>query len=194
MAVDKSKIVLTFKHPRVTRPAQEAAGRAYFRGVEPDVIHVGVNPLLPMAVAEYVGEGDEIWLWALSMIVVDRRKANVGGAAQITLWCKTTARHRATIVEGSTGRTSENKKQWAAAVDEAHKIITWGGKRLPKTGAKPGRKETPWPSAEVEAAALRLWRSKNIESDAAAIRAAKEQWPTVTDRMMRRLGKSGRNG
>ncbi|MFM7010213.1 MAG: hypothetical protein ACKO0Z_12930 [Betaproteobacteria bacterium] len=193
MPLDKSKIVLTFKHPRITRDAQELEGRRYFQGVTPHVLHVGINPLLPLPVVETAERGDVVWLWALSMVTVDKRKAKVGGAAQITLFCKAAAKYGATIIEGSTGRASENKRQWAAAVDDAHKIITWGGKRLPKTGAKPGRKETPWPSDEVEAAARRLWRSKNIESDAAAIRAAKEQWPEVTDRMMRRLGKSGRN-
>lgn len=192
MQVDKSKIVLTFKHPRITRDAQELEGRRYFQGVTPHVLHVGVNPLLPLPVVEAAERGDVVWLWALSMVAVDKRKARVGGAAQITLFCKTAAKYGATVVEGATGRSSDSKA-WAAAVDEAHKLISWGGKRLPKRDAKPGRKETPWPSIEIERAALRLWKSKNIESDAAAIRAAKEQWPTVTDRMMRRLGKSGRN-
>lgn len=60
-------------------------------------------------------------------------------------------------------------------------------------GGKAGRRPKPWPSPEVEAAARRLWKSKNIESDAAAIREAQEQFPDVSERMMRNLGKSGRN-
>jgi hypothetical protein len=194
MAVDKSKVVLTFKHPRSTRLAQELEGRRYFAGSVPHVLHVGQLPKLALDVAKSVREGDTVWLWALPMIVVDRKTAGASHHTQITLFCKEVRGNGGRIVEGSTGRTSESRSQASAMIEEAHKIATHGGKKLPRRNVPAGRKPKPWPSDEVEAAARRLWKSKNIESDAAAIREAQEQWPDVTERMMRNLGKSGRNG
>jgi hypothetical protein len=192
MAVDKTKMVLTFKHPRTTRAAQELAGRRYFAGSDPHVIHVGELPKLAIEVARIVERGDVVWLWSLNMIVVRKSRAGVGGPAQITLFCKTLAKYGATLIEGATGRSSAVAKQEREMVHEAHGLVTKGGARLAKTGDKPGRKKAVFPSSEIETAARRLWKSKNIPSDAAAIRAAKEQWPEVTDRMMRNLGPSGR--
>lgn len=194
MAVDKSKIVLTFKHPRSTRQAQELEGRRYFAGSEPHVLHVGQLPKLALDVAKSVRDADTVWLWALPMIVVDRKTAGTSHHAQITLFCKEVRGNGGRIFEGSTGRTSESRSQASAMIEEAHKLVTHGGKKLPRRNVPAGRKPKPWPSLEVEAAAKRLWKSKNIESDAAAIREAQEQWPDVTERMMRNLGKSGRNG
>lgn len=194
MAVDKSKIVLTFKHPRSTRQAQELEGRRYFAGHDPHVLHVGQLPKLAFDVAKSVRDGDTVWLWALPMIVVDRKTAGASHHTQITLFCKEVRGNGGRIVEGSTGRTSESRSRASAMIEEAHKIATHGGKKLPRRNVPAGRKPKPWPSLEVEAAAKRLWKSKNIESDAAAIREAQEQWPDVTERMMRNLGKSGRNG
>lgn len=204
MQVDKSKIVLTFKHPRVTRATQEAAGRSYFAGFEPDVMHVGDLPKLAIEAARNCEQGDTVWFWALPMIVVSRKKSGVGMQAQLTLFVKTLAAMRATGVEGSTGRTTANRAQAAAMVDEAHAIIVKGGKRLPKTGAPKGRKRKAWPNDAVEAAARKLWTSKkNVSSDAAAVRTIIDQWahlvdidgkPLVTERLIRNtLGKSGRN-
>lgn len=193
MAVDKSKIVLTFKHPRATHEAQELEGRRYFAGCDPHVLHVGQLPKLAFDVARSVREGDTVWLWALPMIVVNRKLAGTRHHAQITLFCKEVRGNGGTLVEGSTGRTSESRSQTAAMIEEAHNLVTHGGKKLPRRNVPAGRKPKPWPSPEIETAARRLWKSKNIESDAAAIREAKEQWPDVTERMMRNLGKSGRN-
>lgn len=192
--MDKSKIVLTFKHPRISREAQELEGRRYFAGHDPHVLHVGQLPKLALDVAKSVRDDDTVWLWALPMIAVDRKSAGASHHAQITLFCKEVRGNRATLVEGSTGRTSESRSQASAMIEEAHKIVTQGGKRLPKRNVPAGRKPKRWPSLEVEAAAKRLWKSKNIDSDAAAIREAMEAWPDVTERMMRNLGKSGRNG
>lgn len=193
MQVDKSKTVLIFKHKKVALEVQERAGRRYFDGSEPHVLHVGRLPKLAIDVARAAREGDTVWLWALPMIVVDRRLAGISGAAQITMFIRTLAANRAILVEGSTGRTTATRKQTTAMIDEAHSIIASGNKRLPATGAKPGRKKAMFPSSVMEAAARKLWVSKNIPSDMAAIREAKETWPgVVTDKMMRNLGPSGR--
>lgn len=193
MQVDKSKTVLIFKHKKVALEVQERAGRRYFDGSEPHVLHVGRLPKLAIDVARSAREGDTVWLWALPMIVVDRRIAEISGAAQITMFIKTLAANRAILVEGSTGRTTATRKQTTAMIEEAHSIIASGNKRLPATGAKPGRKKALFPSSAIEEAARKLWLSKNITSDMAAIREAKETWPdVVTDKMMRNLGPSGR--
>ena len=162
-------------------------------GAEPHVLHVGELPKLAIDVARSTREGDQVWFWALPMIVVSRKKSGVGMQAQVTLFVKTNAANKAILIEGSTGRTSESRSQSSAMIEEAHKLVTHGGKKLPRRNVPAGRRPKPWPSPEVEAAARRLWKSKNIESDAAAIREAQEQWPDVSERMMRNLGKSGRN-
>jgi hypothetical protein len=201
MAVDKTKIVLTFKHPRVTRALQELEGRRYFAGAEPHVIDVGDVPKFAIDVARSVEDGDVVWLRALNMIVVRKDRAGVGGPAQITLFCKTLAKYGATLIEGMTGRSSAVAKQEREMINEAHGLITKGGSRLPKTGGKSGRKKKEWPNASIEAAARKTWRSKNIASDNAAVREIKEQYadlldpdnkPMVTDRLIRSLGPSGR--
>lgn len=203
MQIDKSKTVLTFKHPRIRREAQEAEGRKFFYGHNPQVYHVGELPKLALDVARASREGDQVYLWALPMLVVTRKKAGVGMQAQITLFCKTLAANKSVLIEGSTGRTSSSRSQIAAMIDEAHKIIVKGGKRLPKTGAPKGRKKKEWPNPEVETSARKLWKSRNIASDAAAVRQIMEQWAElvdhkgdrlVTERLIRgSLGKSGRN-
>jgi hypothetical protein len=191
MVVDKSKMLLTFAHPRISRETQEAQGRQHFKGSEPFVVHVGKLPKLAIDVARVAREGDTVWLWALPMIVVSRKKAGVGMQAQITLVVKTIAAAKATLVEGCTGRTTATRAQAAAMIDEAHKIIVHGGKRLPKTNGKPGRKPLEWPSPEVEAEWRRKWRSKNFPSDAAVIREAEEAG--ISGTLIRKLGPSGRN-
>lgn len=160
-------------------------------GAEPHVLHVGELPKLAIDVARSTREGDQVWFWALPMIVVSRKKSGVGMQAQVTLFVKTNAANKAILIEGSTGRTTKSRSQTAAMVDEAHGIIVQGGKRLPKTGAKPGRKVKEWPSLEVENEWRRRWKSKNYASDAAMKREAKEAG--FSDRMLMRFGKSGRN-
>lgn len=191
MVVDKSKIVLTFKHPRIQRETQAAQGLQYFQGVTPHVVNVGILPRSVMDVARIAREGDVVWLWALPMIVVSRKKADVGQQAQITLFCKALAAAKATLVEGCTGRTTASRSQASKMIDEAHRIITKGGKRLPKTGAKPGRKPVEWPSEALRAEWTRKWKSKNFPSDAAVVREAKEAG--LSERLIRKLGPSGRN-
>lgn len=184
-------MVLTFAHPRISREAQEAKGRQYFHGLEPWVIHVGKLPKLAIDIARSTREGDIVWGWALPMIVVSRKKAGVGMQAQITLVVKTIAAAKAVFVEGSTGRTTATRAQAAAMIDEAHRIVTKGGKRLPRTNGKPGRRPVEWPSPEVEAEWRRKWTSKNFPSDAAVVREAKEAG--LSERLIRKLGPSGRN-
>jgi hypothetical protein len=75
---------------------------------------------------------------------------------------------------------------------DAHRIISHGGMKFPKTGAKPGPKEAAFPNPDVEAMALKLWTSGDISSDKAAIRIIRMLWPVVTDRLVRKLGASGR--
>jgi hypothetical protein len=201
MVMDKSKTVVTFKHPRISRADQERLGRAYFKDVEPHVLHVGVLPKLAIDVARASREGDVIWLYGLSMVCASRKEAEVIGPAQITLFVKAVAANQAMIVEGATGRSTANKKQCSAMIEEAHVIVGRSGKRLPRTGKGPGRNRKFWPSAEVETAALKMWKSKNIRSDAAAVREIMERFsdlvndkgkPLVTERLIRTLGNSGR--
>lgn len=202
MAVDKSKTVLTFKHPRISREQQERLGRAYFTGIDPHVLHVGILPKLAIDVAKASREGDEVWFHALPMIVASRKDAEAIGATQLTMFIKTLAANRATGIEGISGRTTATRKQCTAMVNEAHKIIGWGGKRLPSTGKGPGRNRKAWPSESVRLAALKMWNSKNIRSDAAAVREIKDRFadilddegnPMVTDRLIRALPASWRN-
>lgn len=202
MAVNKTTMVLTFKHPRVSRVTQEMEGRRYFAGIDPHIINVGDVPKLPIEVANSVERGDQVWLWSLPIIVVRKQKSGVGHAAQITLFVRTLASHGAVLIEGSTGRKTSSKAQLAAMVDEAHRIIVKGSKRLSNTGGKPGRKTKVWPSMEIEKAAGRLWKSKSFPSDNAAKRAIMDQWselvdekgkPLVTERLIRSIGPSGRN-
>lgn len=202
MAVDKSKIVLTFKHPRASGEAQELDGRRFFAGHDPHVLHVGQLPKLAFDVARSVRDGDTVWLWALPMIVVDRKLAGTSHHAQITLFVKEVRGNGGKLVEGSTGRTSESRSQSSAMIEEAHKLVTHGGKKLPRRNVPVGRKPKYWPSADVEKAARKLWFSvKNIPSDAAAVRQIVDQWsdlvnekgkPLVTERLVRSLGPSGR--
>jgi len=191
MVLDKSKMLLTFKHPRVSRPKQEQMGRAFYGMVEPHVLHVGELPKLAIEAAKATREGDIVWVFALPVIVTSRKIAEVGQHTQITLFTETIHANRATLVEGSTGRTTANWRQRNAMMDEAHKIVTWGGKRLPSTGKPAGRPKNVWPSPAVEAEWRRKWNSKNYKSDAAVIREAKEAG--IPERLIRSLGTSARN-
>jgi hypothetical protein len=191
MGMDKSKIVLTFKHPRIPRSRQEAEGRAFFGLIEPQVHHVGELPKLAIEAAKATREDDIVWVYALPMIVVSRKLAEVGHHAQITLFTETIHANRATLIEGSTGRTSAKWRERKAMVEEAHKIVTRGGKRLPVTGKSAGRPRNVWPSPQIEDEWRRKWNSKNYASDAAVIREAK--LAGLTERLIRSLGKSARN-
>lgn len=73
---------------------------------------------------------------------------------------------------------------------------------MPRRNVPVGRKRKYWPSADVEKAARKMWFStKNIPTDAAAVRQIVDQWsdlvnekgkPLVTERLVRSLGPSGR--
>lgn len=184
-------MLLTFKHPRVKREKQEAEGRKFYGMVEPHVLHVGELPKLAIDAAKATREGDIVWVFALPMIVATRKLAEVGQHAQITLFTETIRGNGATLIEGSTGRSSAKWRQRNAMIDDAHRIITWGGKRLPSTGKPAGRPKNEWPSPSVEAEWRRKWNSKNYRSDAAVIREAKEVG--ISERLIRSLGKSARN-
>jgi hypothetical protein len=201
MVLDKSKMLLTFKHPRVSRPKQEQMGRAFYGMVEPHVLHVGELPKLAIDAAKATREGDIVWVYALPMIVASRKLADVGQHAQITLFTETIHGNKATLVEGSTGRSTAKWRQRNAMIDEAHRVITHGGKRLPATGKPAGRPKKEWPTPQIEKEALRMWQSKNINGDKAAIREIMARWedlrddkgrPLVTERLIRALPKSGR--
>jgi hypothetical protein len=201
MSVDKSKMVLTFKHPRISRGEQERLGRAHFTGIEPHVLHVGVLPKLSIDVARATREGDEVWFYGLNMIVAPRKDAEEIGATQITMFIKTIAANRATGIEGISGRTTAKRSQCTAMVNEAHTVIGRGGKRLPRSGKPAGRRPKYWPTEKIKADALKMWTSKNIPSDAAAVREIMARWddlvddkgkPLITERLIRTLGDSGR--
>ena len=193
MAVDFDKIILTFDHPRMTRDAQLAGGRLHFRGFEPRVFHVGMLPRLAIDVANAAQKGDEYWGYALPMIVTSQKKAGSGMPAQLSAFWATLERNGGVFIEGCTGRSTANKKQADAMFDEAHKIITRGGKRLPRMDIAAGRKRKTFPAQEVELLAGIVWRSPNVSSDLAAIRLCKELWPNqISDRLIRSLGPSGR--
>jgi hypothetical protein len=202
MAVDKSKIVLTFKHPRMSRGEQERLGRAYFSGVEPQVFHVGELPPLAQDVALASREDDVVWFYALPMIVADRKKAEAIGVTQIALFISTLKAHRAVGVEGISERSTAAWRQCKAMLDEANKIVGRGGKRLPRSGNPAGRRPKYWPTEKIKADALKMWKSRSISSDAAAVRAIMEMFddlrddrnkPLITERLIRTLPPSGRN-
>lgn len=184
-------MLLTFKHPRVSRAKQEQMGRAFYGMVEPHVLHVGELPKLAIEAAKATREGDTVWLYALPMIVEARKLAEVGQHAQITLFTEAIHANRATLIEGSTGRSSAKWRQRNAMIDDAHRIVTHGGKKLPRTGKPAGRPKVDWPSPTVKAEWIRKWNSKNYASDAAVIREAKEIG--LSERLIRSLGKSARN-
>lgn len=184
-------MVLTFKHPRIKREKQEALGRQFFGGIEPAVYHVGELPKLAIEAAKATREGDIVWVFALPVIVTSRKIAEVGQHTQITLFTETIHANRATLIEGSTGRTTAKWRERKAMVEEAHKIVTWGGKRLPSTGKPAGRPKNVWPSPQIKDEWQRKWNSKNYRSDAAVIREAKEVG--LSERLIRSLGTSARN-
>lgn len=189
MIVDKSKIGLTFRHPRVSRETQEAALRA--DGAQ-WIVHVGeITPDWQDPVRQ-LRPGDVMRVYACVMVPAPRGELGPQ-AAQWTAFAKGVHERGTYIIEVSTGRKSNNPKQWRAMNLETHAAFRKGGKQLPKGIRPSGRPKKLWASPEIESAARKLWKSKNIESDAAAIREAIETWPGVTERMMRGLGPSGRN-
>ena len=189
MAVEHSRIVLTFEHPRISREVQEQEGRRYFYECEPRVYHVGKLPEAAQEVAEASEPDDQIWLWSLAMVgAIHKKGGPISKNARVTLFCKAVAARKTVIIEGATGRTTGKRAEAVAMIDEAHGLLVRSGMRLPKSGAKPGQKEKTWPNAGVEAIALKLWQSKEIPSDAGKIRLIKSLWPGVGDRLIKRLG------
>lgn len=190
MLVDQSKIGLTFEHPRVKRETQADALRA--DGAQ-WIIHVGKTPAAWPDILPALKPDDVIRVYACVMIPTT--KGNLGPyAAQWTAFAKGVHERGATIVEVSTGRRSDNPGQWREMNLETHAGFRRQGKPLPRGIVPKGRRKREWPSAEIKAAARKIWISKNISSDAAAKREIMETWPDVSDRMIRALGESGRNG
>lgn len=199
MAVDKRHCGLTFKHSRVSREHQESelrkAGASW-------VLHIGIDcPSWQNATAQ-LERGDVLYIYSGPMVPAPRKKS---GLPLHTAWSEFVGVVHllgAHIVEVSTGRRSNIRKEFIALNKETSELLRQGGQRLPKSTLKPGRQRKRWPSDQVKAAALKLWKSKNIQSDAAAVRQIMDQWsdlvdlkgrPLVTERLIRALGKSGRN-
>lgn len=200
MQVDKSKIILINKHPRANIEAQRELGLKMF----PDghVIELGKICLNAIQAAKSFREDDRVWFYALGVLVVAPRKADgLPQNAQLTELMAAVPRG-VVMFEGATGRTTADPKQRRAMIKEAHANIRQGGKRLPKGSLKSGRPTKRWPSIEVREAATKMWNSRNIPTDAAAVREIMARYsdlvddkgnPRVTDRLIRGLGKTHRN-
>jgi len=204
MAVKNLKIGLTFRHPRVTRGFQESALRA----AGATVIHnVGVDCPSALHAAKDMEPGDVILVYACTMVPPPRKKS---GLPLHTVWTEfiATVHLRGYVLEVSTGRRSNVRAEFKAMNAETHELLRQGGRRLPKSNAPRGGQRKQWPSTpkqsadEIREAALRLWNSKSIKHDTAAIRVIMDQFshlvdtkgePLITERMIRALGKSWRN-
>lgn len=200
MHVDKSHCGLTFKHPRVSREFQESelrkAGASW-------VLHVGKDCLNWRQATDQLEKGDVLYIYSGPMVPRPRAKSGIPLHTDWTNFIGELHLRGATLVEVSTGRRSTNRKEFNALNKETHELLRQGGKRLPKTLRRIGRKPKEWPSDEIREAALKLWRSRAIASDSAAVRAIMDQWsdlvdakkkPLVTERLIRTLPRSGRNG
>lgn len=198
MAVDKTKCGLTFKHPRVSRAHQDSALRDAGASW---IVHVGIDCPSWRAVVDNCEPGDVVYVYACAMIPAPVKKDGTGLAAQWTQFNTQMAIRRATYVEVLTGRNSKSLKGRNELIAETQKWLAHHGKRIPlKRG--PGAPQKTWPNEQVKASALKLWKSRDIPSDAAALRAIMEQWadlvdhngkPLVSERLVRNLGPSGRN-
>lgn len=189
MGVDNSRMGLTFAHPRVTRAKQE---EALLEAGASRIVHVGKDcPTWKEAVRQ-VRDDDVMFIYAGVMVPASRQKCNMKATAQWASFMTELHKRGGTVVEVLTGRKSAILKQQRELNKETDKLLKFGGKRLPASGKPPGRKLKNWPDKETEKDWRRKWKSKNYASDAAVIREAKEAG--FTERMMRRFGKSGRNG
>lgn len=188
MIVDKSKIGLTFAHPRVKRETQELAIREAGASW---IVHVGKDPPDWRAPVRQLRPGDTIYVYACVMLPSPRD--DLSKAAQWTAAVRGIHERGATLIEVATGLKSSVPAQWRSMNRETHAAFKKTGMPLPKGIMPKGRRRKTWIDEYTKATALRLWRSKNIPSDAAAIREAKDTLPGITDRLMRSLGPSGRN-
>lgn len=198
MAVKNLKIGLTFRHPRVTRGFQESALRA----AGATVIHnVGGDCPSALHAAKDIEPGDVVLVYACTMVPPPRKKS---GLPLHTVWTEfiATVHLRGYVLEVSTGRRSNVRAEFKQMNAETHELLRQGGRRLPKSDTPRGGQRKPWPSNEVRDAALRLWTSKSIKHDTAAIRVILDQFshmvstkgePLITERMIRALGKTWRN-
>lgn len=186
MAVDQTKIGLTFAHPRMSRALQEArlreAGFAWIVGVGVDVPtwRDPVWQLMP---------GDVMGICAAAMVASP--KLRQARAAQLAAFVGEVHGRGAHVVEVMTGRASNIRRQLADMTDEAVSQMRGGGMRLPARG-RTGRLPRAWPDAATRAAAFKMWRSRNLPSDRAAIREIMSSHDGVSERMIRALGPSGR--
>lgn len=187
MLVDKSKIGLTFKHPRVTRETQEAAligaGASW-------IVHVGKDPATWQPPVAQLQPGDVLYVYAAPMIPAPRKLLGMPGA-QWTDFSKGVHERRAYMIEVLTGRRSNVRREWLALNKETHDILRHGGKRLPDTGRKPGRPAVEWPNEKTRVEWARKWKSRNYTTDTAVVREAKEAG--LSERLIRKLGPSGRH-
>ena len=199
MIVDKSHCGLTFRHPRVSRVHQEAelrkAGASW-------VLNIGVDCPSWRHATDQLEPGDVLYIYSGPMVPLTRAKTGRPLHVEWSNFMSEVHLRGAVLVEVSTGRRSNVRKELNALNTETHSLLRQGGRRLPKTATRHGRKPKVWPSDDVKAAAFKLWKSKNIESDKAAVRQIMEQWadlvddkgrPLVTERLVRKFPRSGRN-
>lgn len=187
MIVDKSKLGLTFKHPRMTRPSQEIklreAGAQW-------IVHVGQQIPTWQEPAKQVRPGDTVFICAGSMVPAPVAKMGMTRPGQWAAFMTEVHKRGGIVVEVLTGRKSSNLAQQKAMNDETVKLLKRSGAPLPEAVTKPGRKPNEWPSVEARNHAFAIWTNKDFPSDKAAIRNAPKG---VTERMMRNFGPSGRN-
>jgi len=171
MHVNKNHCGLTFKHPRVSREHQESelrkAGASW-------LVHIGKDCASWRQVVDQLERGDVVYIYSGPMVPQPRRKAGAPLQPQWTEFIGDVHLRGAFLIEVSTGRRSNVRKEFLSMNRETHALLRQGGKRLPKSVLAKGRKPTPWPSLEVENEWRRRWKSKNYRSDAAVIREAKE--------------------
>lgn len=190
MGVDKSKIGLTFAHPRVSREHQEAelrnAGAQW-------IVHVGDHIKTWEPAVLQLRPGDVMFIYAAPMVPAPAKKFGAPLQTQWTAFNVGVRERGAHYVEVLTGRRSNVRKEFDAINRETHRLLRAGGKRLPSTGQGPGRK-----AAKADEAIKAIWTSRDYQTNAAACRhmppwsspRGPQPW---TPRMCRmRWGPSGR--
>lgn len=193
MNVDKTKIVLTFAHPRVSREYQEAQGRLYFPNGW--VLHVGIKPATWNDVLKEVGPGTALWVHGAPMIAASKKKTGLPLVTQWSLFKSELHKRGGYLIEGLTGLKSnieaDNRKLHATTVQ----LLRGGlGKKLPSSGDGPGRK-----GAIATDVIKAMWTSRAYTTNEAACdhmpmwkdaRGVEHKWTATMCR--ERWGRSGR--
>ena len=186
MAVDKSKMGLTFGHPRVSRVIQEQALRN--AGAE-WILHVGILPQTWMEVSKIVREGDTVFIYAGAMVPMKHKAIRMALTAQWASFLTEVHSLGGHIVEASTGRTTADLKQQRAINADTVRLLKIGGKRLPATGRGAGRPPRLFTDAGVLKAKT-AWFSKDYATNEIAERHMPNGFTVTMAR--RKWGPSGR--